>query len=157
MTKKTLRTEEVLAAYNVLSGAKYGKLEDADKIKVWKATRVLKPIATKFDEDSKDAWEKMKPSDDYDSKLARAQEYERKIKMPDLDATTLPMGAAEYGEFIEEFKRYNKLVADTINDFAQQEVTVDVELLSEESFGKLMASNDWTLAQANAVADVITD
>ena len=60
MTKK-VKTEQVLGAFNVLNTAKYAKMDDADKIKVWKIARALKPIATKFDEDSKDAAEKLKP------------------------------------------------------------------------------------------------
>jgi hypothetical protein len=75
MTKK-IKTSEILAAYNTLNSAKYGSMDDADKIKVWKITRVLKPIATKFDEDSKDAAEKMKPKDkDFDEKLQNDGTY----------------------------------------------------------------------------------
>ena len=157
MTQKKLKTEDVLKAYNVLSIAKYGKLDDADKIKVWKITRKLKPVAEKFDEDSKDAAEKMKPSEDFDERLAKAQEYERTIKQPDFDAQKLPMGAAEYGKFIEEFKAYQKLVNDTISDFAKKEVEVEIETISEDAFGKLMASNDWNMAQVVALDGIVTE
>ena len=57
----TLKTEKVLSAYQVLSTAKYGKLDDADKIKVWKIARQMKPVAEKFEDDSKSAAEAMKP------------------------------------------------------------------------------------------------
>ena len=157
MKKLTLTTEKVLAAFNVLSSAKYGKLDDADKIKVWKITRKLKPVAEKFDEDSKDAAEKMKPTEDFDERLAKAQEYERTIKQTDFDASKLPMGAAEYGKFIEEFKAYKKLVDDTIRDFAKKEVEVEIETLSEDAFGKLMASNDWNMAQVVALDGIVTE
>ena len=53
--KKTVKTSEILSVYNIISTAKYGKLSDEDKVKVWKITRKMKPVATKFDEDSKDA------------------------------------------------------------------------------------------------------
>lgn len=157
MTQKKMKTEEVLKAYNVLSTAKYGKLDDADKIKVWKITRKMKPVAEKFDEDSKDAAEKMKPTEDFDERLAKAQEYERTIKQTDFDAQKLPMGAAEYGKFIEEFKAYQKLVNDTISDFAKKEVEVEIETLSEDAFGKLMASNDWNMAQVVALDGIVTE
>ena len=157
MKKLTLTTEKVLAAFNVLSSAKYGKLDDADKIKVWKITRKLKPVAEKFDEDSKDAAEKMKPSEDFDERLAKAQEYERTVKQTDFDANKLPMGAAEYGKFIEEFKAYQKLVNDTISDFAKKEVEVEIETISEDAFGKLMASNDWNMAQVVALDGIVTE
>ena len=155
MKKLTLTTEKVLAAFNVLSSAKYGKLDDADKIKVWKITRKLKPVAEKFDEDSKDASEKMKPSEDFNERLVKAQEYERTIKQPDFDASKLPMGAAEYSKFVEEFKAYQKLVNDTISDFAKKEVEVEIEILSEDAFGKLMASNDWNMAQVVALDEFV--
>lgn len=155
MTKK-IKTSEILAAYNVLNSAKYGSMEDADKIKVWKITRALKPIATKFDEDSKDAAEKMKPKDkDFDEKLQKAQEYERKVRDSKTDAKDLPMGAAEYEAFIEKFKEYNKLVGKAVEDFANKEVKVSFEPLNDDAFGKLMASNEWTMGQAVALSEII--
>ena len=155
MKKLTLTTEKVLAAFNVLSSAKYSKLDDVDKIKVWKITRKLKPVAEKFDEESKDAAEKMKPSEDFDERLAKAQEYERTVKQTDFDAQNLPMGAAEYGKFIEEFKAYQKLVNDTVSEFAKKEVEVEIETISEDAFGKLMASNDWNMAQAVSLDEFV--
>ena len=157
MKKLTMTTETVLAAFNVLSSAKYSKLDDVDKIKVWKITRKLKPVAEKFEEDSKDAADKMKPSDDFDERLVKAQEYARTVKQTDFDAQNLPMGAAEYSKFIEEFKAYQKLVNDTISDFAKKEVEVEIETISEDAFGKLMASNDWNMAQVVALDGIVTE
>ena len=155
MTQKKMKTEEVLKAYNVLSTAKYGKLDDADKIKVWKIARSMKPIAEKFREDSEDAQEKMKPNDDFDEQLMKAQEYEREIRKPDCDASKLPMGAAQYLEFVDEFKAYQRLVNDTIKDFAEKEVELSFEPISEDVFGKLMASNDWTMDQVATLGEII--
>ena len=157
MTQKKLKTEDVLKAYNVISTAKYGKLDDADKIKVWKIAREMKPIAEKFREDSEDAQQKMKPTEDFDEQLQKAQQYEIEIRKPDCDAAKLPIGAAEYGKFIEEFKAYQKLVNDTISDFAKKEVEVEIETISEEAFGKLMASNDWNMAQVVALDGIVTE
>ena len=157
--KKTIKTSEVLAAYNVLNAAKYGSMEDGDKIKVWKITRALKPIATKFDEDSKDAAEKMKPKYDggFDETLQKAQEYERMIRDPKADTKKLPMGAAEYDAFIKEFKAYNELVGKAVEDFAKKEVTINIEPISDDAFGKLMASNDWTFGQTTALSEIICE
>jgi hypothetical protein len=157
--KKTIKTSEVLAAYNVLNAAKYGSMEDGDKIKVWKITRALKPIATKFDEDSKDAAEKMKPKYEggFDETLQKAQEYERMIRDSKVDAKKLPMGAAEYDAFIKEFEAYNELVGKAVEDFAKKEVAINIELLSDDAFGKLMASNDWTFGQTTALSEIICE
>lgn len=155
--KKTIKTSEVLAAFNVLNSAKYGSMSDEDKIKVWKITRALKPIATKFDEDSKDAAEKMKPKYEggFDETLQKAQEYERMIHDTKVDAKKLPMGAAEYDAFIKEFKEYNKLVGKAIEDFAKKEVKIEFEPLADEAFAKLMTSNEWTMGQVVALSEII--
>ena len=151
---RKVKTEKVLGAFNVLNTAKYAKMDDADKIKVWKIARALKPIATKFDEDSKDAAEKLKP-EGFDDDLRKAQEYERVTKDKEADASKLEMGAAEYGEFIKKLKEMNKLVADALKEFADKEVDIDFEPISEDAFTKLMASNDWTMEQAVMIGELI--
>ena len=154
MEKQTIKTEKVLNAYRVLSTAKYSKMADEDKIKVWKIARILKPVADKFEDDSKDAAEKFKPSEDFDEKLQKAQEYERTIRNTEKDSEER---AAEYGKFVGEFNAYQKLVNDAVKDFANKEVEVEFEKLSEDAFGKLMASNEWTMEQAMVLGDIITD
>lgn len=155
MEKQTIKTEKVLNAYRVLSTAKYGKMDDGDKIKVWKIARTLKPVADKFEDDSKDAAEKFKPSEDFSERLQKAQDYERMVKDGNADMTKLPMGAAEYGEFVKEFQKYNKLVGDAIKEFADKEVELEFEKLTEDAFGKLMASNEWTMEQAMEIGMLI--
>ena len=156
MKKITIKTEEVLSAYNIINTAKYTKLDDADKIKVWKISRALKPIAIKFEEDSKDAAEKMKP-DGFDENLQNAQEYERVTKDANADASKLKMGAAKYSKFIGELQKYNRLVGDAVKEYAKKEVEIEIELLSEESFGKLMSSNDWTMEQTVEIGMLIVE
>ena len=150
-----MKTAKVLDAYRILSTAKYAKLDNEDKIKVWKIARALKPIATQFEEDSKDAAEKLKPTDDFSDRLQNAQEFEMAQKNPDFDASKLKMGAAEYHEFIKEFKEYDKTVAQAVKEFADKEVDLKFDGISEDVFGKLMASNDWTVEQAIMISDVI--
>ena len=154
MTKKTIKTSEVLNVYNILNTAKYGKMEDADKIKVWKITKALKPIATKFDEDSKDAAEKFKQDiDGFDEKLQKAQEYERLRgeKQPTIDIMT----TADYEVFIKELRQYNETVSKAIQEYADKEVEIDFEPISEDAFGKLMASNEWTMAQVTTIDGIV--
>ncbi len=115
--KTKITTGKVLNAYRIISGAKYTKMDDADKIKVWKIARALKPVATKLDEDSKDAAEKMKPSEDFADNLQKAQEFERITKEKNFDASKLPMGTAEYNEFIKKLQDYNRLVGEAVKEF----------------------------------------
>lgn len=154
--KKNIKTSEILNIYNVINNAKYSKMEDSDKIKVWKICRVLKPIATKFDEDSKDAAEKFKADiEDFDQRLGKAQEYERlrSKQEPTIDIMT----TAEYDAFIKEFKKYNDLVQKAVQEFADKEVEIDFTPITEDAFGKLLSSNEWTMAQATALGDFICE
>lgn len=153
--KTKIKTEQVLSAYRIISGAKYTKMDDADKIKVWKIARALKPVATKFEDDSKDAAEKLKPTEDFAEKLQMAQDYERIIKEKNFDASKLPMGAAEYGEFVNKVQHYNKMVGDAIKEFADAEVVIEFEPLTESAFEKLMSSNEWTFEQAVEIGTLI--
>ena len=157
--KKTIKTSDILNAYNVLKMAKYSAMEDADKIKAWKIARALKPIATKFDDDSKDAAEKLKPEIDggFDEVLGKVQEYERMIRDTKADMTKLPMGAAEYNAFITKLKEYNKLVGKAVEEFANVENEIEFEPLSENAFGKLIASNDWTVGQVEVLGDIVCE
>lgn len=157
--KKKIKTNEILAAYNILNAAKYASMGDDDKVKVWKIARTLKPIATKFEEDSKDAAEKMKPKDkDFAEKYQKAQEFERMKRTPNADASKLPMGAAEYDQFINDvLVPYNKLVGKALEEYANKEVEVEFEPLSDEAFGKLMASNEWSLGQTVVLSEIICE
>ena len=155
MKKVKITTDVILSVYSILKGASYQKMSDDDKIKLWKIARALKPVATQFEEDNKDAAEKLKP-EGFDERLQNAQEYERVTKDPKADTSALKMGAAEYNDFINgEWKKFNQLLAQAVDDFAKKEVTLEFEPLSEDAFSKLMASNDWKVDQVMTVADLI--
>lgn len=157
MKKLSLTTEKVLAAFNVLSTAKYGKLDDADKIKVWKITRAMKPVADKFADDRDDAAKKLMPSEDFEDRRIKAQKYQAMLGDKSADMGEAPMTPTEFWKFIEESNGYNKLLADALNDFGSKEVEVEIETLSEDAFGKLMASNDWNMAQVVALDGIVTE
>ena len=153
--KKTVKTREILAVYNIIGQAKYTKMEDADKVRAWKIARALKPKATKFDEDVKDAQEKLKPEGDFDERLKKAIEFER-LKNAKEDASKV-MSEAEYADFIKEYKAYEKTVNEAVEEFGDKDVEVEFEPLSEEAFGRLMASNEWTMQQASLVGDFVCE
>lgn len=149
--KTTIKTEKVLKVYQILNTTKYGKLDDGDKVKVWKIARKLKPVATKFDEDSKDAAEKLKPYEGFEDDLQKAQEYER------LKGVNAKMDIDEYQKFIAAFKAYQELVGKAVKEYADVEVEVEFDTISEDAFSKLMASNEWTLDQAVEIGEFITE
>jgi len=153
--KKTVKTSEILSVYNIISNAKYGKMSDDDKVKTWKIARKLKPVAVKFEDDSKDAAEKMKPAKDFDERLQKAQEYER-AKQQGKETAEI-MRDADYENFIKDFKEYQKLVDKAIREFADKEVEVEFDAVSEEAFGKMMASNEWNVSQAMVLGEFVCE
>lgn len=150
--KTKVTTEKILSVYNILKGASYQKMSDDDKIKLWKIARTMKPIATKFEDDSKDAAEKLKP-EGLEVTLEKAKEYEQKKQKGDTD---LPMTEAEYLGFINgDWAKFNNLLTKAIKEFADAEVELEFEPLNEDSFSKLIASNDWKMEQVMIVSEVI--
>lgn len=150
-----MKTENILKVFNIINTAKYVKMSDDDKIKIWKICRKLKPIAEKFQEDSRDAADKLKPTEDFAERLQKAQQFEIDIK-ENKECTVLT--PKEYTDFIIEFKNYNDLVNKAVKEFADKEVEVDFELLSEDAFGKFMASNEnWTMDQVTMLGEFICE
>ena len=150
--KTKVTTEKILSVYNILKGASYQKMSDDDKIKLWKIARTMKPIATQFNDDSKDAAEKLKP-EGLEVTLEKAKEYEQKKQKGDTD---LPMTEAEYLEFINgDWAKFNNLLTKAVKEFADAEVELEFEPLNEDSFSKLIASNDWKMEQVMIVSEVI--
>ena len=122
--KKKTKAENVAQVYDILNAAKYSKLNDDERIALWKITRALKPVATKLKDDIQDAAQHMKPSDDFDQRLSIARQY-------------------------EQAQRDGK-------EFADEEVEIDIEPITEETLSRLMASNDsWTMEKAVIVSDMI--
>lgn len=154
MKKVKIKTEKALEVFNILKGASYQKLSDEDKVKVWKAYRALHPVATKFEDDSKDAAEKLKP-EGLEATLEKAKDYEQKKQKGDSD---LPMTEQEYLAFINgDWAKFNQLLAKAVKEFADAEVELEFEPVNEEGFAKLMSSNDWKMEQVRIVSEFITE
>jgi hypothetical protein len=155
MKKVTLKTEKILVAYKILSAAKYAKMEDADKLKVFKIVRTMKPIATQFDDDHEQLAKMMKP-DDFDEKVMKWNETRERLSMGLKD--NLPMDADEYISFTYAIiNPYNESVSDKTKEFAEKEIEMEFEPISESAFNKLMNSNDWNFAQTVELADIISE
>lgn len=152
MRKKT-KAENVAQVYNILNAAKYSKLNDDERIALWKITRAMKPIALKLKDDIQDASQHMKPSDDFDQRLALARQYEQAQRdCKEFDK----LSKEDYDAFIQEWKDYSKLVDTAVKEFANEKVEIDIEPISEETLSRLMASNDsWTMEKAVIVSDMI--
>lgn len=130
-----MKTIDIVKAYRIINDAKLTKMEDADKFKVIKATRQLKPVAASFDEFVKEAQERLKPEgwDDMQKKARKWQE--------DGDKSTLTV--EERREINRYFTDYNAKVEECVKEEAEKEPELTYEHLSEEAFGKFIASNDY--------------
>ena len=145
MKSMKLETKKIVDAYKILDNAKYQKLSDEDKVKLWKISRKLSPIAKKFTEEAEDAQKKLLPSEDFQDKLQKALLYEKMLKEDSKEEK--PLSNEDYLKIVGDFKKYNQLVDSALKELYNKEETLEIELLSPDAFGKLMASNDWTLKQ----------
>lgn len=166
MKEKTIKTEKVLAVYNIIGKCKYTKMDDDDKIKMWKAVRSIRPIAEQFDEDCKDAKEKLR-SDEYKAKEIEMAKYEQEemakygtvSNRAQEQAFVMSLIAKnkDYADYQKKVAEMNALIHKAVKELAEKEVTVSFEPLSDDAFGKLMASNEWTMTQVQTVGDFLTE
>lgn len=153
--KKKTKAENVAQVYNILNAAKYSKLNDDERIALWKITRALKPVALKLKDDIQDAAQHMKPSADFDRRLAIARQYEQAQR----DGKEFDkLSKEDYDVFIQEWREYSKLVDTAVKEFADEEVEIDITPITEETLSRLMASNEsWTMENAVIVSEMIVE
>lgn len=155
MSKK-VKTKEVLVAWQVLGQAKYDKLDNDQKVHVFHIGQQLKPIATAFSDYSADAAEKMQPSADFQERWDKAKVYETMTANPKADMEQLPMGPAEYKEFmVKEYFPFDRLWKKAIKDEGDKEVDLKFDPISEEVLFALADANKWNVDQTTAVAAVV--
>lgn len=150
--KKSIKTVEIAKLYNQLSKTCYSKLNDDDRIKLWKTLRSMKPVVDKFEEDKKAAANDLMPQGDFILKYQKALAYEKAEDKP-----TVNMTQKEYNQFAQEFKSFTNLVNKAVEDLNNTMVEIDIYPLDEEGFSRLMASNDWTMEQVLAISDYIIE
>lgn len=145
--KKTLKTEDILNTYELLKNVDYQKLEDSDKVKVWKAVRQLKPVADQYEDAQQDAVKNLVP-EDFTDNLHKAQAYEQQRAA---GAKELPMTEKDYKAFIVEFQKYNKLLTDALQEQKDKEHEIEYEPLTEDALGLLVVSNNWSLPKSSVL------
>lgn len=153
---KTMKTIDIINAYNVLNAAKLNKLADADKFTVIRAMRALKPIHTDYEEAVKDAQERLKP-EGFDDLQRRAADWNATHKDKQLKDLT-PEERTTLDGINTAFRDYTDKVEKCVRDLAERDCELTYTRLTEEAFGKLLESNpDWTMQQILAVADVLEE
>lgn len=144
---KKISTEKILSVYNLINDAKLTKMDDEDKFRMIKIIRVLKPVATNFEDFKKDASEKLK-GENHEEMLEKAQKWQTEG-----ENTTLT--EAERIEINKYFTDYNNKIVECLKEESKKENELDYEPLGAGAFGKFVASNDWTLGQIAAIEEVI--
>lgn len=145
-----MKTINIVSAYRVINVAKLSKMEDADKYKVIKAIREMKPIAEQFDSFVSDARERLKP-EDFDEMQKKAVKWQEEG-----ENTTLTM--EERIELNHHFEEYNEKVQECVREESEKEIELKFARLSEEAFCKLMGSNpDWDVKTTVQVEEVLVE
>lgn len=133
----TKRTESIVAAFRIINNAKISKMEDAEKFALIKAVRHLKKVNNEFDEFLKDAQNRLKP-EGFD---AIAAKYQNKEEL-----------TAEENAILS---KYNTDVSECVKEELEKDVELPFTPLSEESLGRFIASNDFSVSEVLMVSDVI--
>ena len=150
-----MKTIEITNIYVVLNEAKLTKMDDADKFKVIKVLRVIKPVAKGYEDFVEDVKNKLK-GDDHDKMIEKAQAWNKDNQGKKVNELTQEQ-IDELNAINTYFVEYNKRVESCLKEEAEKEVELTFDKLSEEAFSKLVASNDWTCSQIMALSDAVAE
>lgn len=139
--KKELTVQTIIDANNILKTAKLGKMKDGESFQVVKALRAIKAAATPAQELIDTANEKLKP-ENFDAIQEKASRFD---SLTDAEKIEVNNRLVEY---------QNKVNRCTLDEL-KKTVKIDIEPLSEESFGRLVESNDYTAGQIMVLQDVL--
>lgn len=142
--EKVLKTIEIADAYQLIEKADYQKLSDVEKVKLWKISRLLKPIAVPYFGDRDDALKSFITPEFVES-YRKCKEYEDKKG----EGKELPFSNEEYQEYGNVVMKANNLLEETLGQLADKEVTLEFEPISNDALGKLVTSNNWKFSEAD--------
>lgn len=140
-----MKTEQVVAVYKLINESKLTKMEDADKFKIIKIMRAMKPIATSYEDFQKDAQEKLK-DDNFEVMQKRAQ---------DLQSNEGKGSPEEFREVNAYYEKYYKALNDCLKSELEKENDFTYEKLSEDAFGKYLASNDFKMDEILKIEEAV--
>lgn len=142
-----MKTELIVSVHRILIAAKLTKMEDADKFKVIKAMRALKPTAKEFEDFIKDVQEKLKPED--------FEEMEAKAQKLNSEGGKANAPGDEFVKLNAYFDEYRKNVEKCAKEAADKDNELIYEKLSEEAFARFLASNDFNVNEILNLQDVL--
>lgn len=146
-----MKTIEAVKAYRILKSAKLTKMDDADKLKTIKAMRALRPVSEEYDKDVEEG-RKALQDDKFEEMQQKAQKHNEAVQEKKQEGL---LGYSELKELNEYFTSYDKSVRKMLQELDDKELTLTIGSLSEEAFGKLAASNDFTGEELETLFNVI--
>ena len=135
--------KQIVDAYNALGNAKTTKVDDAEKGKILKARKAMRPIAEEFDAFLKDCQEKFKP-ENWDSIQVKLQQWQKegeKTTLTEEERTEINKVVIEYQTKID------KAVADEL----KKEHEINAEKFADGTDVKLLQENGWKSKQLDAI------
>ena len=133
--KKT--TDQIVTVHRLISKAKLGKMEDAEKFALIKIARQFKKVAVDFDDFLKDVQERLKP-EGFDAIVSKIQ-----------------AGKELTPEESAKHNKYQKDITECLNDEVEKVNVLDFTPLSEEALGRFFASNDFSLSEILIISETI--
>lgn len=138
-----MKVKNVVEAYKLLGNAKTTNLDDADKSKILKTRKSMRPIADEFEAFLKDAQEMFKPEgwEETQKKLAQWQQEGEKTTLTEEERIAINKALIGYQSAIDK----------AVKTELDKDVEIEIEKLSEGSDIKLMSANDWTPNQLDLI------
>lgn len=138
-----MKVKNIVEAYKLLGNAKTTNLEDADKGKILKARKAMRPIADEFEAFLKDAQEMFKPEgwEETQKKLSQWQQEGEKTTLSEEERIAINKALIGYQSAIDK----------AVKAELDKEVEIEIEKLSEGADIKLMSANDWTPNQLDLI------
>lgn len=138
-----MKVKEIAQSYLILKEAKITKMEDADKFKIIRAMREMRPVVEKYTNDEKEAIEKLE-DEDYKSMLDKAEKHNDAIKEGDKSGI---LSHSELKELQDYFEKVQKSKNGCLKELQEEEKDINFEKISDEALSKLISSNDFTVGQ----------
>ena len=142
-----MKTLKILAAYNAMIGSKLTKMDGDGKIKIIKAIKVMKPIATDYEDFRKDAIDRLKP-EGYDEMNKKLEQWQKEGEKTTLTFT-------ERAEINKFFADYQMAVDKCLNEETEKEHDIDFGKLTDDEFKQFADSNDFTAGQLIELMDIL--
>ena len=136
-----MKTSDCIQAATSLRTAKVTKMEDKEKMTVIKAMRALDKVAKEYEELVKEVKEKLK-DERFEKMSRRGEEFNASHREGQALTTKEQQEVKELNAY---FGNYNRRLDEVLKADYEREVTVEYERLTEDAFGRLVASNDFTV------------